>query len=106
MQLNILDTDRLKSVGESILVVELLYQTKTKELTIHSKGYICTIKEPNYQYDNGLIRRSLMVETNNKFVPINEFKKEPNTYVADITLWDRFNSDEYHDCILQHRIAP
>ena len=62
-----LDTNQFKLTCEDTMTVRLLYE-EVKIFVNHSHLYITTNTEPRLKPDEGLLRRGLLVETDNKFV--------------------------------------
>jgi hypothetical protein len=60
---------------------------------VHCKLYVCSNQVPRLKADNGIISRSLLVNTQNRF--IENYTGEPNTYKADINLVDKFDDPKY-----------
>ena len=51
------------------MTIKPLYQ-HTKLFKNHSHTSITGYNEPNFKADNGLLRRELLIETKNKFYPL------------------------------------
>ena len=71
-----LDIKQFKLICEERMTVRPLYQ-HTILLENHLHTYITGNNEPKLKADNGLLRSRLLMETKNKFYPLNKYNDLP-----------------------------
>lgn len=100
LERNKIDADRLKDFVDGKINNEIMYGT-TKEIRSQCKLIVATNHTPNFTTDNGIRRRMLICEMNNKFVDAYKYTGEKGTYIKDINLVKKFDNDEYKNAFVQ-----